>query len=158
MRVQPASPHILRSGTMVKKVLKNDVVASEQSPESAEASPVKVKKDKVVKLSDAKKAAKPAKAAKAAKVEKPAKDKKESVRVRSLKAIQANKNGLTATEVKVAIGLGHGLKPTLDQEVERGHLKNAPHKDDKEVAVYVITAAGSQALKAGTVDQRVKSE
>lgn len=140
---------------MVKKVLKNDVVATEQSPESTEASPVKAKKDKVVKLSDAKKAAKPAKAAKA---EKPAKDKKESVRVRALKAIQANKNGMTATEVKEAIGLGHGLKPTLDQEVERGHLKNAPHKDDKEVAVYVITASGSQALKAGTVDQRVKSE
>ena len=45
---------------------------------------------------------------------------KESVRTRALKAL-IKKADLNAAEVKAAIGLGHGLKPTLDQEVERGH-------------------------------------
>ena len=67
--------------------------------------------------------------------------------MRALKALRGK--DLTAAEVQEAISLGHGLKPTLDQEVEFGRLSYAPFKDEKETAVYRLTAAGKKALEAG---------
>jgi DNA-binding PadR family transcriptional regulator len=75
---------------------------------------------------------------------------KETVRVRALKAL-AKKGEMTAPEIGAAIGLGHGLKPTMDQEVERGHLK-VEVREEKRGLVYIITAKGQAALKNGTVD------
>lgn len=76
--------------------------------------------------------------------------KKETVRVRALKALA--KKPMTAAQVQEAIGLGHGLKPTLDQEVERGHLSHAPNEENGNKTTYKLTAKGAKALKAGTVD------
>lgn len=76
---------------------------------------------------------------------------KKSVRVRSLEVI-AKKN-MTAAQVQAAIGLGHGLKPTLDQEVERGHLKTVLGEEGA-ATTYSITASGKTALKNGTVDPK----
>ena len=77
-------------------------------------------------------------------------DGKETVRVRALRALLAKP--MTAPEVKAAIALSHGLKPTLDQEVERGHLRYAAPNEENGVTVYQITAKGKTALKNGTVD------
>lgn len=74
-----------------------------------------------------------------------------TVRVRALKALAKGKN-LTATEVQTAIGLGHGLKPTLDQEVERGHLAHAANEKEGRAVTYKITAKGLKALENGTVN------
>ena len=43
----------------------------------------------------------------------------------ALEALAKGKD-LTAGEVQAAVGIGHGLKPTLDQEVGRGHLATVP--------------------------------
>ena len=74
---------------------------------------------------------------------------RETVRVRALGAI-AKKN-MSAGQVKESIGLSHGLKPTLDGEVERGHLKHGPSEGENGV-IYTITATGKKALKDGTVN------
>lgn len=98
-------------------------------------------------------ARKPAK--KAAKAKKAASAPRgDSVRVRALKAISKKADGLTAAETQAAIGLEHGLKPTLDQEIERGHLLHAAHPQDKDVATYKISAKGKKALAEGTVDPK----
>lgn len=75
---------------------------------------------------------------------------KETVRVRALKALKS-KGDMTAPQIQETIGLGHGLKPTMDQEVERGHLKLTMSADG-HTATYHITAAGVKALEKGTVN------
>jgi len=84
-----------------------------------------------------------------------------TVRVRALKAI-AKKGELTALKVSQAIGIKHGCKPTLDQEVSRGHLRckegepkklsNGEFSLNPSAHVYEITAAGKKSLEAGTVN------
>jgi hypothetical protein len=75
-----------------------------------------------------------------------------SVRERALRAI-AKGGTMSASEVQEKIGLGHGLKPTLDQEVERGHLKATLGEEGRGHA-YAITAAGKKALENGTVNPK----
>ena len=72
----------------------------------------------------------------------------DTVRVRAFKALVPK--DLTAAQVQEAIGLSHSLKPTLDEEVERGHLAYTPNAEAGGRAVYHITAKGKKALKAGT--------
>lgn len=100
-------------------------------------------------VKSAKKAPKSAKkvAKKAAKV---SKSRGESVRVRALKAL--TKADMTAPEIQAAIGLSHNLKPTMDQEVTRGHLSAAPANDNRGLITYHLTAAGRKAVTNGTVD------
>jgi hypothetical protein len=74
-----------------------------------------------------------------------------TVRVRALEVLGKGKD-MTAAEVQAAIKLGHGLKPTLDQEVERGHLTTVTPNEEGGPTTYRITAKGKTALKAGTVD------
>lgn len=109
------------------------------------------KKKTAAKKKPAKKA--PAKKAKA----KETTVKKETVRVKALKAL-LKKGPMTAGEVQDAIGLGHGLKPTLDQEVERKHLKHSAHKDDKGTTTYEIASAGRKALSDNTANPSRKSK
>lgn len=94
------------------------------------------------------------------KEKKPAKEKTPrgpTVRERALRALKAK--DMTATEVQTAIGLGHGLKPTLDQEVERGHLAFVKSKDENAPATYHLTALGRKALEKGDVNPpRAKKE
>ena len=82
--------------------------------------------------------------------------KKKTVRVRALEVLE--KQNMTAVEVQEAVGIGHSLKPTLDQEVKNKHLKYAPHKDDKGTVTYEITAAGRKALKNNTVNPSRKQK
>jgi len=98
-------------------------------------------------------AKKPAKEAAAQPKAKPAKEKGKTVRVRILEALATGKT-LTAGEVQKAIGLGHGLKPTMDQEVERGHLETVAPAVEGGPTTYKLTAAGKKALKDGTVDPK----
>lgn len=107
---------------------------------------------KPVKAASKKASKKVAKTAKkpAKKANKPSTPRGPSVRERALKALKSK--DLTASEVQAAIGLGHGLKPTLDQEVTRGHLSYAPSKDESNIAVYHLTAAGKKSLENGTVN------
>lgn len=84
---------------------------------------------------------------------------KKSVRVRALEALQAHGKPMNASQIKEAIGLGHGLKPTMDQEVERGHLKALDLEPDAEKGItsatyYELTAAGRKAIANGTVDPK----
>lgn len=72
-----------------------------------------------------------------------------SVRFRALKALKGK--DMTASQIADAIGLGHGLKPTMDQEVARGHLTTLPN-DDSNAVIYHLTAAGRKALEKNEVD------
>lgn len=73
-----------------------------------------------------------------------------TVRERALQALK-KKGPMTAGQISEAIGLDHNLKPTMDQEVERGHLRNAP-SEKGNIAMYELTAAGRKALENGTVN------
>ncbi len=73
---------------------------------------------------------------------------RETVRVRALKALR--KAPLTASEVQAPIGLNHGLKPTLENEVERGNLRHVGGENGK--TTFSITAAGKKAIEKGTVN------
>jgi hypothetical protein len=75
-------------------------------------------------------------------------EKKETVRTRALRAI-AKGGDMTASAVQEVIKLGHNLKPTLDQEVERGHLVAV---DQEGRSAYRVTAVGKKALAANSVD------
>lgn len=95
----------------------------------------------------------PAKPAKPAKVAAESTNgEKHTVRVRILEALAESGEEMTASQVQAAIGLGHGLKPTLDQEVERGHALYGPTEDG--TATYKISPAGRKALANGTVNPR----
>ncbi len=84
------------------------------------------------------------------------KEKRVTVRVRALKVLQ--RKDMTAAQVQEAIELKHGLKPTLDQEVERKHLKLSAPDNESGIATYHLTAAGKEALKKGTVDPKRSQE
>lgn len=130
----------------------NAAVETETAAPAKAATKKAAAKKATKKTAAAKKGAKkaPAKAAKKAAGKKaPSGEKKVTVRVRALKALA--KKPMTAAQTAEAIGLGHGLKPTLDQEVERGHLTHAPNEDSNAVT-YKLTAKGKAALEKGTVD------
>ena len=73
-----------------------------------------------------------------------------SVRERALALLAKTGKDMTAKEIQEGIKLGHNLKPTMDQEVERGHLRDVEPGEDG-CARYSITAAGRKALEKGTV-------
>lgn len=85
----------------------------------------------------------------------------EPVRVRALKAIRAAGCPLTAPQIQEAIGLGHSLKPTMDQEVGFTHLRFGPQEEGGPVT-YEITDSGRAYLdsleKAPAVAPETKSE
>lgn len=70
---------------------------------------------------------------------------RDTVRIRALKALR--KRNMTSTEVQTAIGLGHGLKPTLDQEVELGRLAKAAPEKEGNATTYKLTAKGRAFLE-----------
>ncbi len=78
------------------------------------------------------------------------KGEKQTVRVRILKALQAK--NLTSLQVQTTIGLNHGLKPTMDQEVVRGHLTTVLNEEEKGALTYQITNLGRKVLKEGMVN------
>lgn len=82
---------------------------------------------------------------------------RETVRVRALKALNKGKK-LSATEIAEAIGLGHNLKPTMDEEVERGHLKHGASEEENGPVTYAITEKGKKALINGTVNPKRAAE
>lgn len=78
--------------------------------------------------------------------------KSKTVRHRAVEAIY-KRGEMTAAQIAKSVGIEHGLKPTLDQEVERGHLRYGNNEDIRGV-VYDITAKGRKAVEAGTVDPK----
>jgi hypothetical protein len=130
------------SATTTKKAPAATKKTAKAAPKAPPAKPA------ASKATPAKKTAKKAPAQDTKKAEASTK-KSDSVRVRALKALKSG--DMTASEVRDKIGLGHNLKPTLDQEVERGHLTSV-EDTDKHSLVYKLTAAGKKALEAGTVD------
>lgn len=128
----------------------NAVVDGGAAPAAPAKKPAKKAAAKSAKNTKGKAVAKTAKkAAKAAKT--PKGPKKETVRFRAVKALV--KKNMTATEVAAAVGIQHNLKPTLDQEVERGHLAYANSEEGK-AQIYKITAKGKTAVEKGTVDPK----
>ena len=130
----------------VPEVAEQEVKEQEKKPRSKKESTVK-KESAVKKEIETQEVEKETKKKKAPKKE----SERETVRVRALKALQKH-GDMTAKEIQEAIGLGHGLKPTMDQEVERGHLAHAPHKDDSNTLVYRLTASGKKAIENHTVN------
>jgi len=62
-----------------------------------------------------------------------AKPKSKTVRVRALEAIAKGKD-MTAAQVQAAIGLGHGLKPPLNEEVAKGTLSSKQVEGSRSTA------------------------
>lgn len=85
-----------------------------------------------------------------------------STRMRLFRALRKYLSGLSAKQIKEKTGMlpnsGH-LATVLDEEVQSKRLKAEKRSDlgDREIIVYFLTAAGSKALKEGTVDGRKHS-
>ena len=125
-------------------------IAGEKDVKGAD---IKVKKDADGKFSETPRIGgldidrpKPAKAGKGEKG--PKLPKKDSIRCRILEAL-STKGELSASGVKEALELGYGPKPTLDKEVEAGHLSSAVYPDgDKDgPTMYSITDKGKSLLE-----------
>jgi hypothetical protein len=151
------TPTVTRSNAMSPETTPESVAVATTAPAKAPSEPKATRKP--TKAPKAKAKAKPAsKATKASgkvakatpKAKGTAKPRGPSVRERALALLAKAGKDMTAKEIQEGIKLGHNLKPTMDQEVERGHLRDVEPGEDG-CARYSITAAGRKALEKGTV-------